>query len=272
MSTLRTMAASFALLLAVGGTVAAHAEIIVELTDGASDAPVFASSTASQYQFNGTIGGFTVGDFISSFTSTNPNNFLSQGASFSANGAGSTTLTVTETNLTSASQVIDFASQFGGATGNSSNVSISRTTCFDPGNGPKAVGMNEPCFNMIGSDGTLSAAAASVAEIVGNSPFSISEDITFTAFASTLPSASAAGAGAGPTSDGTNGGTGNPDGTPGVGGADAGSPGQVTSVSDAVTIVPEPMSLALVIPGLIAFGMIRRRRNSDGVGPQGAVS
>lgn len=272
MSMFRGTVASFALGLAIACTTTARAEIIVEQTDNTNDSPVFASSTASQYQFNGTIGGFTVGDLISSFSSASPANFLSQGASFLANGTGSTTLTVTETNLTSASQVVQFASQFGGVTGNSSNVSISRTTCFDPGNGPKAVGKNEPCFNMIGSNGTLSAAASSVAEILGNSPFSISEDITFTALGGALPTVAAAGSGIGPTSSGTNGGASNPDGTPGVSGPAAPSNGLATSVSDAVLAVPEPMSLALVIPGLLVFAMLYRRRIVGDAGRQTAVS
>ena len=223
-----SIAAALGLALAFSGP--AKADIFVLLTDSANDAAVAGTSSSSQYQFQGSIGNFLVSDLISSVSSGGLAGLLSDGASFTANGAGSVTLMVTETNLTSASEVMSFASIFGNVTGIGKGVSISRTTCFDPNNGPKIASQHEPCFDTLANDGSLSAAANSVAEVTGNSPFSISEEITFTA------------SGALDLVSGTQ---------------DGGSTS--TNVSDSVTAVPEPVSLALFGAGLFGLGMVRRR-------------
>jgi hypothetical protein len=229
MYTLKGSIAVAALGLAIAFSGPAKADIFVLLTDSAGDAAVSATSNSSQYLFQGSIGAFLVNDMISSVTSGGFN-LLNQGASFTANGAGAVTLMVTETNLTSAAQVLSFASLFGSVTGNGTGISLNRMTCFDPNNGPKIVGQNEPCFNTLGSDSGFAAAANSVAEIVGNSPFSISEEITFTAAGAVLA---------------------------GLGNGDGGS--DPTGVSDSVGAVPEPMSFALFAAGLFGLGMVRRR-------------
>lgn len=247
MSMLRVPMAIAAVAAVFAYAAPAKADIIAELTDSANDAPVFATSTAGQYQFNGAIGNFTISDLISSVSTGNTSNLLSQGLTLTANGAGTMTLTVTQTNLTSAAQVMNFASQFGAVTSNATGLTVNRTTCFDPGNGPKGGSKNEPCFNTIGSNGTLAAAANSVAEIVGNSPFSISENITFTSVAGVLPSTG--------------------DSTGPVQSADPDIPpaGSTTSLFDAVTSVPEPVSIALFFTGLVGLGLARQRRLRGGM-------
>jgi len=209
----------------------AKADIFVFMSDAANDTPVFQQSSAGQFDFQGSIGNFLVNDMISAVSGGNTQGLVSQGLSFTANGAGSVTLTVTENNLTSAAQVLQFASLFGSITGNGTGVTLNRSTCFDPNNGPKMASKQEPCFNALASDGSLSAAASSIAEIVGNSPFSLSEEITFSAL--------------GAEGDGGNGGAGN-----------------TTGVSDSLTAVPEPMSMALVGAGLLGLAGVSRRRES----------
>jgi hypothetical protein len=211
-----------ALGLAVAFAAPAKADIFVLLTDSANDTPVSATSTASQFQFNGSVGDITVSDLISAVSSSNLASLINSALTFNADGAGTATLQVSETNLTSAAEVMSFASMFGSVIGNTVGTTISRMTCFDPNNGPKSVGVNEPCFNMLASDSNLSAAASSIAEVTGNSPFSISEDITFTASA--------------------------------PGGGSSGTTGP-----DSVLAVPEPMTLAFFATGLLGLGLVRRR-------------
>jgi hypothetical protein len=210
-----------ALGLAIGFAAPAKADIFVLLTDAANDTPVSGTSTASQFQFTGSIGSFMVSDLISSVSTATFETLVNDGLTFTSTGAGTATLEVTETNLTSAAQVMNFASLFSDVTINGAGATLSRSTCFDPGNGPKGVGVNEPCFNMLASDTGLAAAAGSVAEIIGNSPFSISEDITFT--------------------------------TASTGGST--TPGG----PDSVVAVSEPMSFAFLATGLLGLGLIRRR-------------
>src|ERR1700761_2806717 len=100
-SVMFTLKGSFA--AAAFGVVAlaspAKADIFVSLTDTANDSPVFQQSSAGQFAFQGSIGNIAVNDMISAVTGGNSQGLVNQGLSFTANGSGSVTLTVTETNL-----------------------------------------------------------------------------------------------------------------------------------------------------------------------------